>query len=118
MLLENRVALITGAAGALGRAIAKAFQREGAVLALADLNGPAVVQTLEAVGQAGQGLALSLDISDAPACRQIVAAVVSRFGRLDILVNCAALCLVDAILEVTPERWDRVFDVNARGAFF
>ena len=47
-----------------------------------------------------------------------MAGVVERFGCLDILVNCAALCLVDGLTEVTPERWDEVFAVNTRGAFF
>jgi NAD(P)-dependent dehydrogenase (short-subunit alcohol dehydrogenase family) len=117
-LLDKRVALITGAGGALGRAIAQTYRREGALLALADLDPRAAAVTLANLGQPTECLTLPLDISDTAACRQLVQAVVSHFGQLDILVNCAAICLVDPILEVTPERWDRVFAVNVRGAFF
>jgi NAD(P)-dependent dehydrogenase (short-subunit alcohol dehydrogenase family) len=118
MLLQDRKALIVGGGNGLGRAIALAYQREGATLAIADLDHAAAAATLAQAGQAAAGLALPIDIADAAACRPLVETVAERFGRLDILVNCAALYLVDALLDVTPERWDQVFAVNARGAFF
>ena len=117
-LLDGRIALIVGAGQGLGRAVAAAFAGEGALLAVADLNGDAARATLALTGQGDTGLALPVDIADAAACRAMVEAVVGRFGRFDVLVNCAAILLVDPLLEVTPERWDRVFAVNARGAFF
>lgn len=61
---------------------------------------------------------LPLDITDSASCSRVVDQVVSEHGSLEILVNCAAICLVDPMLEVTQERWDQVFAVNARGAFF
>lgn len=118
MLLKERIALIVGAARGLGRAVATAYAREGATVVAADLDAEAARATLEAIGQLGTGAAERLDVSDAAACRRVVESTVGRFGRLDVLVNCAAICLVDPLLEVTPERWDRVFAVNARGAFF
>ena len=118
MLLQNRIALIVGGGAGLGRAIARVYAREGATLCVADLHQHTAQETLELTGQSAAGLALQGDISDADACRRLVDMSVERFGRLDILVNCAAICLVDAIQDVTPARWDRVFDVNARGAFF
>jgi len=118
MILANRIALIVGGGSGLGRAIAKVYAREGATLIVADLDYPAAVETLAQAGQSAKGLARQADISDAAACDQLIETVVNRFGRLDVLVNCAAICLVDPLLEVTPERWDRVFAVNARGAFF
>jgi D-sorbitol dehydrogenase (acceptor) len=118
MLLQDRKALIVGGGNGLGRAIAHAYQREGATLAIADLDHDAAATTLAQIGQTATGLALPIDIADVAACRALVEMVTERFGRLDILVNCAALCLVDALLDVTPERWDKVFGVNARGAFF
>lgn len=118
MLLQNRKALIVGGGNGLGRAIAQAYSREGATLALADLDHDAAAATLAQIEQSTTGLALPIDISEAEACRQLVETVAQRFGRLDILVNCAALCLVDNLLDVTPERWDKVFAINARGAFF
>jgi NAD(P)-dependent dehydrogenase (short-subunit alcohol dehydrogenase family) len=118
MLLQNRIALITGGGGSLGRAIARVYAREGATLAIADLHEHAAQEALRLAGQEGTGLALGGNIAEAEDCRRFVEAVVERFGRLDILVNCAAICLVDDLMDVTPERWDRVFAVNARGAFF
>jgi NAD(P)-dependent dehydrogenase (short-subunit alcohol dehydrogenase family) len=117
MLLRDRVALIVGGGGGLGRAVAAAFGREGSVVGVADVNREAAQETLQRA-EPRAGMALDMDIADPADCRRGVETVAGRFGRLDILVNCAALCLVDPLLEVTPERWDQVFAVNARGAFF
>ena len=68
--------------------------------------------------QGAAGLALAIDVASPEEIRTGVLEVVQRFGRLDILVNCAAIYLVDPLLEVTPDRWDQVFDINARGAFY
>ncbi|MBA2481123.1 MAG: SDR family oxidoreductase [Planctomycetes bacterium] len=115
-LLAGRVALIVGGARGLGRAIADQYASEGASIAIADLDQAAAESARDAI--APQGFATRVDVADPASSRALVDAVVARFGRLDILVNCAAICLVDPLLEVTPERWDRVFGVNARGAFF
>jgi NAD(P)-dependent dehydrogenase (short-subunit alcohol dehydrogenase family) len=115
--LANRVALVVGGGNGLGRAVACAYAREGAALAVADLDLAAAAESLRLAGRP-EGLAVPLDVSDPAACRAAVAAVEARFGRLDILCNCAAILLVDPLLEVSPERWERVFAVNVRGAFF
>jgi len=116
--LRNKVALITGGGSGLGRAIATVYAREGATIALADLNGPAASETLALAGRADDGLALTADLSDPRSGRVSVERVIDRYGHLDIFVNCAAICLVDPLLDVSPERWDQVFAVNVRGAFF
>lgn len=111
--LSKKTALVVGGGAGLGRAICRAFAREGADVAVADLDEAA------ARGSAGEGgLAIRADVADPASSAAAVQAVVGRFGRLDVLVDCAAICLVDPIEEVTPERWDRVFDVNVKGAFF
>lgn len=117
-MLQGKVALVTGGGSGLGRAVAALFAKEGATLALADLNGGAAADTLARTGQTETGLSLAMDLSDPAASRAAVEAAVAQFGRLDILVNCAAICLVDPLLDVSPERWDKVFAVNVRGAFF
>ncbi len=113
-LLTGKVVLLVGSGRGLGAAIARAYAREGARLVCADLDLAAARQTLAACRQAKRGAAEALDISDPQQCRRLAA----KIGKIDVLVNCAAICLVDPILEVTPERWDKVFAVNVRGAFF
>lgn len=117
MKLSQRIALIVGGGSGLGRAATLACAREGAKVAVADLNLAAARETL-ALAAPAAGLALELDVAQAAAVSAGVRRVVEEFGRLDILVNCAAICLVDPLLELTPERFDRVFAINTRGAFF
>jgi NAD(P)-dependent dehydrogenase (short-subunit alcohol dehydrogenase family) len=118
MQLNQRIAWIIGGGRGLGRAIALAYAREGARLAVADVDSSLAGETLSLAGQAGTGLAHSLDVADPAAIAQAARAVLERFGRLDLMVNCAAICIVDPLIDVTPDRWDKVFAVNARGAFF
>jgi 3-oxoacyl-[acyl-carrier protein] reductase len=118
MQLQNRTAWVIGAGNGLGREIARRFAREGARVAVADLNEPAAAATVSQLDAPESHHAMRLDVSDAHACRDAADTIADRFGKLDIFVNCAAVCLVDAPLEVTPERWDTVFAVNVRGAFF
>lgn len=117
MSSSQRTALIVGAGTGLGRAIALAFAAAGTRVAVADLNLEAAQETL-ALAKAPDGLALRLDIAQPADCATAVQATADKFGRLDILVNCAAICFVDPLIDLTPERFDKVFAVNSRGAFF
>ena len=116
MKLSKCIALIVGGGSGLGRAAAVALAQQGATIVAADLNQLAARET---IGRAvtGSGLALALDIADPAAISGAVAQVIEKFGRLEIVVNCAAICLVDPLLELTPERFDQVFAINTRGAF-
>jgi acetoin reductase-like protein len=119
MQFEGKVAIITGAASGMGRAMALAFAAEGATVVVADLNedgARAVVGEIEAKG--GEGLATKLDVSNAAESKAVVDDVVSRYGRLDILVNNAGVGLIKEVWTTTPEEWDRIFAVNVRGLFF
>jgi NAD(P)-dependent dehydrogenase (short-subunit alcohol dehydrogenase family) len=88
MLLEGRVALVSGAGPGLGRAICRRFAAEGARLVVGDLNGPAVSDTLDAVASSGgQAVGQATDITDADQCRALVDLGSDRFGGIDILVN-------------------------------
>jgi len=118
MQLEQRTAWIIGGGRGLGRAIALAYAREGARLAVADIDIALSRETLELAGQSANGLAQALDVSQPAEIAKACAAAVAHLGKLDILVNCAAICIVSPLLEVKPEAWDKVFAVNARGAFF
>lgn len=116
MKLSKCIALIVGGGSGLGRAAAVALAQQGATIVAADLN---LLAARETIGRdaTGSGLALALDIADPVAISGAVAQVIEKFGRLEIVVNCAAICLVDPLLELTPERFDQVFAINTRGAF-
>jgi NAD(P)-dependent dehydrogenase (short-subunit alcohol dehydrogenase family) len=121
MKLKQRVALIVGGANGLGRAIAQACAREGAEVTIADSDLAAAQAAAEGIRDpqtSGQTRALHLDVTDPEAIKRTFAAVVEKHGRLDIMINCAAVCRVDRLSELTMAHWDLVFDVNARGAFF
>jgi len=113
----RRTALVIGGANGLGKAISQALARNGDGVSVADLNLDAAQAVVSALGAAG-GSALRMDLADVASIRAGIQAVAQAHGGLDILINCAAICLVDPLLEVSPERWDKVFAVNARGAFF
>jgi len=117
MKSHRRIALVIGGANGLGKAISQALARTGDVVCVADLNLAAAQSVVAGLGAQG-GSALHLDLSDVASIRVGIQAVNQTHGGLDILINCAAICLVDPLLEVSPERWDKVFAVNARGAFF
>jgi acetoin reductase-like protein len=119
MQFQDKVAIITGAASGMGRAMALAFAREGATVVVADLNEEGarrVVEEIESAG--GQALAERLDVSDAADSKALVERVVERYGHLDILVNNAGIGLIKEVWETTPEEWDRIFAVNVKGLFF
>lgn len=113
--LEGKVALITGAARGMGAATARAFVREGATVALADLL-PEVKDVAVELG-AGRAEAWTLDVTDEEAWREVVAAVEARFGRIDVLVNNAGVLKMDELGKTTSEMYRFVNDVNAYGCF-
>ncbi|NLO28452.1 MAG: SDR family oxidoreductase [Actinobacteria bacterium] len=123
MLLEGRVAVVTGGAKGMGRAICRLFAEEGAKVTVADVDVPGARETLRLVEEAGgQGLAVECDVTKAAQVKAMTAATVKAFGRLDILVNNAG-AVVGAHgrptnLEVLSEdAWDRVVDLNLKGVF-
>jgi len=112
-------ALVTGAGRGIGRAIAQRYAAEGARLVITDIheqNLHAVASQLRASGAVVE--AFLSDVADPGQSRQMVERAVERFGRLDVLVNNAGVVRVRPLLELTPEDWDYVNDVNARGLFF
>jgi 3-oxoacyl-[acyl-carrier protein] reductase len=114
MRLENKAAIVTGAASGIGRATAELFASEGAHVLAVDLNEPAL---REAHGASPAVTPFASDIAKDGAAETIVDAAVAQFGGLDILVNNAGVGS-NALAEVmTIEEWDRVFSVNIRGTF-
>ncbi|MCC8191166.1 MAG: SDR family oxidoreductase [Planctomycetes bacterium] len=113
--LENKVILFTGAAGGIGAALAQGLADAGGTLALCDLRAEAV----EAMAATMPGAAgFALDISDLASIRRCVADVVARFGRIDVLVNCAGINKREGLLDVSEETYDRIMAINLKGVFF
>lgn len=114
--LRDHVIVITGAASGMGRAIARAADREGARLVLADLDGDRLKATAGELG--GEVRHLRADVTRLPDIEAVFALTERELGRIDGLVTCAGIITTSPSLEVTVEEWDRVFAVNARGTFF
>ncbi len=117
-LLTDQVALITGAGQGLGRAIAREYAGEGAIVALLDRVPETVAETRRLVEDAGgRALAFTLDLTDHPAYRLAVDEIVKRTGRIDILVNNAAIARYGTILEDTLEDWRAQIAVNLEAVY-
>jgi NAD(P)-dependent dehydrogenase (short-subunit alcohol dehydrogenase family) len=118
MRLNDKVAVITGAASGIGRATALLFAREGAAVAVVDLDGDggqAVVQDI--VDGGGRAILLRCDVSEAGDCQRAVRETVAILGGLDILVNNAGIIRRTDVLRTTEEEWDRVMAVNVKSIF-
>jgi glucose 1-dehydrogenase len=121
-MLENKVAVVTGASSGLGRAIAIRYAREGAKVVLADLRdapiegGISTREVIEAAG--GTAFACHADVANRADVDHLVTLTVERHGRLDIMVNNAATYTGTNLLETTEEQWERVMRVNLSGMFF
>lgn len=116
--LENKIALITGAASGQGRAEALLFAQEGAQLIITDISETALSAVLnELPGGPERHLAHIHDVSSADSWAEVSVAAVARFGRIDVLVNNAGIYSPRGILETSVDDWDRVMNVNARGVF-
>lgn len=118
MRLEGKVAVVTGGAQGIGRAIALGLAREGARVAVADLQekkARQVAEELHAMGAAS--LAVPVDVSDEASVNVLAERTLVRFGRVDILVNVAGIYPRSPVAEMSEETWDRVLDVNLGGNF-
>ncbi len=118
MKLRGQVAIVTGAASGQGRAVCVLFAREGAKVAIVDVNHPGSRETLRMVRDAGgEGLAIRCDVTREAQVRRAVARTVARFGRLDILYNNAGAFQRDGdrVDSLTVAQWRRVLDTNLMG---
>ena len=117
--LEGRVALVTGASGGIGRAVALGYATEGAAVALVARRARLLQDVArEAERRGGRALAAPADVSDEKQVGAAVEAVMKAFGRIDVLLNNAGVLQRAAPLHKTAaEEWDRVLAVNLRGAF-
>jgi 2-hydroxycyclohexanecarboxyl-CoA dehydrogenase len=114
--LKDRATVVTGAASGIGRAIAQALAREGARVAVLDLDEGGARETVAAIERAGGSAAAHrVDVTDVSAVDGAIDAVAARWGGLHVLVNCAGWDKPMPFVETTPEFWDKILAVNLRG---
>jgi NAD(P)-dependent dehydrogenase (short-subunit alcohol dehydrogenase family) len=118
--LENKSALVTGAASGMGKAIALLFAQEGALLVLSDVHGTEVEQVAQEIrSQGGHALALACDVSKEDEVKQLIEAALQTYGSLDILVNNAGIMDDFTPLDkVTDALWEKILSVNVNGPFY
>ena len=117
MLLENKVAIVTGGARGIGNAIARRYLTEGARVVIADIDEMAGSDAVQDLGALGAVRFIACDVGDADAVRNLVAATVAAFGEIDVLVNNAAILAAKDFLDLEEADFDRVIRVNLKGAF-
>jgi len=119
--LTDKVVIITGAAGGLGREFALGFAAEGAKIVAADVQAAGIAETVALVEAAGgQALAVTVDVTSKASAEALASAAIERFGRIDVLVNNAAIYATlkrAKFTEIDEADWDRVMNVNVKGAW-
>ena len=116
MKLAGKVAVVTGAASGIGRAIAEALARESARVAVLDLNEAGARETVAAIERAGgKGSAHRVDVTDVAAVDAAIDGVAAREGGLHVLVNCAGWDKPMPFVDTTPEFWDKILAINLKG---
>src|SRR6202047_694357 len=116
--IAEKVALITGAASGIGRATALWFAREGAAVALADVNTDAGRRVADEIAQSGgRAFFEPVDVTRAADCQRLVERAIREFGRIDILFNNAGIIRRATVLDLSEDDWDRVMAVNVKSIF-
>ena len=116
--LENKIALVTGAARGIGQAIALQLANDGADLALCDVKVEWLEETANKVKALGRRVeTYAMNVADGAAVGEAVTKVVADFGRIDVLVNNAGITRDTLLIRMSEEDWDAVLDINLKGAF-
>jgi len=121
MRLQDKVALITGSAGGMGKAAAELFAREGASIIVNDVVADAGEETARGIRDAGgKAIFVKADVSKEKEVKHLVARSIEAFGRIDVLYNNAGIMPTDdaGVIDLTEATWDRIMDVNLKSTFF
>jgi 3-oxoacyl-[acyl-carrier protein] reductase len=116
--LQDKVAIVTGAASGIGKAIAHALAQAGCDIVIADIDlegGETTVREVEEIGRTA--IAVRADVRSRSDCERMVSAALERFGTIDILVNNAGIYPAAPLVEMKEDEWDEVLDINLKGVF-
>ena len=117
--LSDRIALVTGAARGIGRAVAERLAIQGAHVIVTDINDEGSAQTRNLIAEAGGSAeTMHLDVTDQAEIESVAAALIAKHGRIDILINNAGICLNETALETTKDIWDRQMKLNLDAVFY
>lgn len=118
MRIKDKVVLITGSASGIGKETALLFAREGGKLVVADVNDKAGEETAEEIRKnGGDAFFAHLDVSNREQVKQVVKDTISKYGRIDVLINNAGIIQDALVVKMTEEQWDRVININLKGPF-
>ena len=117
--LENKVAIITGAAKGMGKSEAQLFAEEGAIVIATDVDDKMGQETVEDItSKGGKAEYYHLDVAQENEWQDVIKQVVSQHHKVDVLVNNAGILIMESVEETSTEDWDKIFDINAKGVFF
>ena len=115
---DNKIAIVTGGAGGIGAAICQVLARGAATVVVCDLNKEGAIEVASGLEAQGlKALPLETDIADGEACRRMVADIINRYGRIDLLSNNAGINRRGDLLSLTEQDWNLSFDVNIHSMF-
>lgn len=119
MLLKDKLAIVTGAAQGIGKAIARMYSQQGATVVIFDVNTDMVTNAAEEIQKetGNRTTGMKVDITNKSMVQEAVKKVADKYGRIDILVNNAGIVKHALILEMDERDWDRIFEVNVKGTF-
>ncbi|MBY3468709.1 SDR family oxidoreductase [Rhizobium laguerreae] len=115
MELQDKVCIVTGAGSGIGKATAKLFHDNGARVAIADVNGDAAKNAASELG--GNAIGIPVDVSSSKDVEAMVATVMAKWGRIDVLINNAGFGMTGNVVSIAEEDWDRIMAVNVKGIF-
>ncbi len=118
MRFKEKSVIVTGGASGIGRAIAEQFAQEGATVIVADIDRESTQDTVEAISaRGGRALPVNVDVSNPGSVQQMIDTTVDANGRLDVIVNSAAVPSVSKIIDISFETWNKVLNINLTGTF-
>ncbi|CAB1367921.1 SDR family NAD(P)-dependent oxidoreductase [Denitratisoma oestradiolicum] len=118
MRIQNKVAIVTGAGGDIGREIALRLAEEGARIVASDVTEAGLAATVAAVKAAGfEAIALKADVTQAASVADLMAGAIKHYGRIDILVNCHGIAIPGALTEASDEDFDQTIAINLKGVY-